>query len=59
MGIYTGKADAQGHPLGVQMGNHGAATGAWGPGGWFAKGDDMRSYRPNGLLSTTVQPANP
>lgn len=34
MGIYTGKND-KGQPMGAQMGEHGAAEGPWGKGGWF------------------------
>jgi hypothetical protein len=45
MGVYTGK-DADGHVLGAEMGNHGAAVGKWGPGGWFKGGDEMTFYRP-------------
>ncbi|MEZ4302366.1 MAG: NlpC/P60 family protein [Polyangiaceae bacterium] len=45
MGIYTGKDD-KGHPLGAQMGTHGAAVGVWGEGGWFKGGKETLYYRP-------------
>jgi hypothetical protein len=45
MGIYTGQ-DAAGHPLGEQMGTHGAAEGKWGDGGWFHGGGETKYYRP-------------
>jgi cell wall-associated NlpC family hydrolase len=46
MGVFTGGGDADGHPIGVQMGNHGAQAAPWGPGGWFSNGGDIRFYRP-------------
>jgi cell wall-associated NlpC family hydrolase len=45
MGIYTG-TDPEGVVQGVQMGNHGAQTAPWGPGGWFSNAGDLRFYRP-------------
>ena len=47
MGIYTGKND-KGQPLGAQMGEHGAAVGTWGEGGWFKGGDQAVFYKPVG-----------
>jgi NlpC/P60 family len=46
MGVFTGQTDAQGRPMGTQMGNHGAQDGPFGPGGWFPSGNDLRYYRP-------------
>lgn len=45
MGIYTG-TNEKGQPLGAQMGEHGAATGTWGEGGWFKGGNQVTYYRP-------------
>lgn len=48
MGVYTGENDPDTDcPLGYQMGDHGAAKGKWGDGGWFAHPEDMRFYRPH------------
>ncbi len=30
MGVFTGETDANGHPMEVQMGNHGAKDAPWG-----------------------------
>ncbi len=46
MGIFVGKKDEKGRALGAQMGNHGASIAPWGAGGWFAKPEDLRYYRP-------------
>ena len=45
MGVYSG-TDASGNILGWQMGNHGAANGKWGVGGWFENAADLRFYAP-------------
>ena len=45
MGIYSG-IDVNGLVHGWQMGNHGAANGKWGPGGWFDHPNDLRFYAP-------------
>ena len=46
MGVYSGENDANGHPIGTQMGNHGVSEAPWGPGGWFRDGGDLKFYRP-------------
>jgi hypothetical protein len=46
MGIYSGTTDSDGHPIGTQMGNHGAREAPWGPGGWFPSGGSIKFYRP-------------
>jgi cell wall-associated NlpC family hydrolase len=46
MGVYSGEKDANGHPIGTQMGDHGTKEAPWGPGGWFGHPDDTRYYRP-------------
>ena len=45
MGIYMGKTDRRGRPMGIQMGNSGAKVGHWGPGGWL-DGTEPSYYRP-------------
>ncbi|MDX2239427.1 MAG: NlpC/P60 family protein [Leptolyngbyaceae cyanobacterium bins.302] len=47
VGIYSGKQDARGMPLGVQMGGGGAREAPWGSKGWFAKeyGGNTEYYR--------------
>ncbi len=47
VGIYSGKQDVRGRPLGVQMGGGGAREAPWGPKGWFAKeyGGNTEYYR--------------
>jgi len=46
MGIYTGRQDDRGRPVGTQMGTSGARDAPWGEGGWFAQPGDTRYYRP-------------
>jgi hypothetical protein len=59
MGIYTGTADAQGHPQGIQMGDHGAQQAPWGPGGWFGAAGTIQFYRviPGNSGTDPVNPA--
>ena len=45
VGIFSGTYDAKGRPLGYQMGTHGAALLAWGPGGEFSGGEQLIYYR--------------
>ncbi len=45
MGVYVGKNE-KGQPLGAQMGEHGAAVGVWGEGGWFGGGDQVTYFHP-------------
>jgi len=46
VGIYLGESDSRGRPLGAQMGSSGAKIAAFGPGGWFDGGSQIRYYRP-------------
>jgi hypothetical protein len=46
MGIYTGKTDDSGNPIGIQMGNHQVGPAPWGPGGWFKGGGTLEFFRP-------------
>jgi RHS repeat-associated protein len=46
MGVYLGRSDDRGRPLGAQMGNRGARIAPFGPNGWFAGGSDLTYYRP-------------
>lgn len=48
MGISTGAVDASGNSTAVQMGNHGAKAGKFGPDGWFEKNKPTKHYRPKG-----------
>ena len=45
VGIYDGTIDDRGRLRGWQMGNSGAAHGAWGEGGWFVGGSEIKFYR--------------
>ena len=45
MGVYT-RTDANGHVMGVQMGNHAVQQAPWGEGGWFANPGSMTFFRP-------------
>lgn len=45
LGIFSGKFDDLGRPLGYQMGTSGAKLAPWGRGGWFAGGSSLIYYR--------------
>ena len=46
MGVYLGRQDGRGRPLGAEMGNSGAHIAPFGPNGWFAGGSQLIYYRP-------------
>ena len=45
VGVFSGKHDESGRPLGYQMGTTGASLQPWGPGGVFEGGAQLIYYR--------------